>query len=32
MFASRDPATPLLAKFLALATVAYELSRLLKYR
>jgi uncharacterized membrane protein YkvA (DUF1232 family) len=26
MFASRDPATPLLGKFLALATVAYALS------
>jgi uncharacterized membrane protein YkvA (DUF1232 family) len=26
MFASRDPAMPLLAKFLALATVAYALS------
>ena len=26
MFASRDPATPLLAKFLALATVAYAFS------
>jgi uncharacterized membrane protein YkvA (DUF1232 family) len=26
MFASHDPATPLLAKFLALATVAYALS------
>jgi uncharacterized membrane protein YkvA (DUF1232 family) len=26
MFASRDPATPLLAKLLALATVAYALS------